>query len=441
MKRPSIVLLVVAVVLIAIGFLYFRDRRGPEVSLTPAAGSASGKREFTLSVKDEGSDLKQLTITAIQEGRSWDILSKTYPPGIRNAQESFTLGTAELQQGPFELKISSGDTAIYHFGAGNTSELTSPFEYDNKAPMVSVLSTAHNLYQGGAGLVVYTLSEKPVRTGIIIGEAFYPGYLQEGEIYACLFPFAYDSDPKTFPAPRVVAIDEAGNKGDAGIYYRLLSKRFAKADIRLDDSFLTKIQAEFQDSVPAAASPLDFFLNINRDVRSKNRQALADYGLQTSPVPLWQGGFLRQTNTAMRGPFGEQRTYQYKGKTVDRQTHLGIDLASVAHAPVQAANDGKVVFADRMGIYGNCIIIDHGLGLQTLYGHLSRIDVKKGDPIRKGQLIAHSGASGLAGGDHLHFGVIISGIPVNPIEWWDPSWIKNNVTNKLKMAKQNVTSP
>ena len=100
-----------------------------------------------------------------------------------------------------------------------------------------------------------------------------------------------------------------------------------------------------------------------------------------------------------------------------------------------------MVYADDLGIYGQCVIIDHGLGLQSLYGHLSRISVKPGDPVQKGQIIGNTGDTGLAGGDHLHFGTAISGEQVNPIEWWDPSWIKNNVTGKLQEAKAAPPAP
>ena len=140
-------------------------------------------------------------------------------------------------------------------------------------------------------------------------------------------------------------------------------------------------------------------------------------------------------NTAPLGGFAQFRTYIYQGKEVDRQTHLGFDLASLAQADVPAANRGKVVFAGDFGIYGQCIIIDHGLGLQTIYGHLSRIGVKPGDNVEKGQIIGNTGATGMAGGDHLHFEMNISGVSVNPIEWWDSHWIKNNVTGKLEIVK------
>jgi murein DD-endopeptidase MepM/ murein hydrolase activator NlpD len=139
-------------------------------------------------------------------------------------------------------------------------------------------------------------------------------------------------------------------------------------------------------------------------------------------------------NTAPLGGFAQARTYTYQGQEVDRQTHLGFDLASLAHAAVPAANRGKVLFAESFGIYGQCILIDHGLGLQTLYGHLSQFNVKAGDMVEKGQIIGNSGATGMAGGDHLHYEVMVSGQSINPIEWWDAHWLKDNITGKLAIA-------
>jgi murein DD-endopeptidase MepM/ murein hydrolase activator NlpD len=133
--------------------------------------------------------------------------------------------------------------------------------------------------------------------------------------------------------------------------------------------------------------------------------------------------------------FADYRTYFYDGKEVDRQVHLGFDLAVTKMIPVMAGNDGKVVFADFFGIYGNCIVIDHGMGVQSLYGHLSSMAVKPGDMVKRGQQIGRSGMTGLAGGDHLHFSIQVQGRPVNPVEWWDPHWIEDRIARKLREAK------
>jgi murein DD-endopeptidase MepM/ murein hydrolase activator NlpD len=114
--------------------------------------------------------------------------------------------------------------------------------------------------------------------------------------------------------------------------------------------------------------------------------------------------------------------------------HLGFDLAVTANVPVLAANDGRVVHADFLGIYGNCVIVDHGFGVQSLYGHLSSLDVKAGDMVRKAQPLGRSGMTGLAGGDHLHFTMLVDGRPVNSVEWWDAHWMEDRVLRKIRDA-------
>jgi len=130
--------------------------------------------------------------------------------------------------------------------------------------------------------------------------------------------------------------------------------------------------------------------------------------------------------------FAERRTYKYNDEVIDTQVHLGYDLASVKQAPVNASNAGKVVFVGNLGIYGNAVIIDHGWGLQSIYSHMSQISVKEGDEVKRGTIIGNTGATGLAAGDHLHFGIALHGIEVQPIEWWDPHWIKDNITSKFQ---------
>lgn len=437
MKSSTLMLLILVVALVALTFFYFRDTTGPVVAVSPGSGAISAKRELTVKLEDPKSGLKTLTVTAVQGGKTVEVLNRKFDPATPSDTETFTLPATGLQDGAFELRVDAVDRSVYHFGAGNATVQTHSFDLDNTPPVVAVLSTAHNLTQGGVGLVVYTLSETPEKTGVTFGDSFYPGYLQEGNLYACLFPFPYNADPNKYN-PRVIAVDKAGNKRVGGFYYHLRPKAQPHDTIHLNDPFLAKIAAEFQDKFPKITSPLDLYLEVNRKLRVKDRKELADYGRQTSPVPLWKGAFLRQPDTATMGDFAQDRTYVYKGKKVDEQTHLGIDLASVAHAPILASNDGKVVHAGYFGIYGQCVILDHGLGLQTIYGHMSQIGVKVGDIVHKGQPIGNTGSTGLAGGDHLHFGVILSGTPVNPREWWDPSWLRNNVTTKLAMEKTLV---
>lgn len=438
MKSSTIITALVIIVLLGLGIFYLWDTTGPVVSLSRAPGPVSSRIGLGLRLLDSGAGVKSLAVDALQADKTIAVLSKQYPPGTREARENIKLTPQMgLKEGPFKLQVTATDRSIYRFGAGNSTVRSLDFSYHDKPPAVAVLSTAHNISRGGAGLVVYTVNRKVEKTGVVFADRFYPGYQQAGDVYASLFPCPHDTPAERF-VPRVLATDAAGNERQTGIYYRLLPKSFRGDRIELSDAFLEKISAEFKDRFPQAAGPLEVFLKANRELRAQDAKVLRECGLKTSPVPLWEGEFLRLPNSAPRGSYAQLRSYFYQGKQVDQQTHLGIDLASLAHAKVPAANRGKVVYADDLGIYGQCVIVDHGLGLQTLYGHLSLIEVKVGEEVQKGQTIGNTGDTGLAGGDHLHFGVVISGEEVNPIEWWDASWIKNNVTGKLEAARTAV---
>jgi len=424
--------LIAVVALLGTILFFFLGTPAPDVSLSPDSGLLGVSRELTLKLDAHGGVLKKLTVSAVQAEKKVEVLTKVYPPGSHQAAETFNLAKTGLKDGAFTLQVKATSSAP-RFGANRTATQDHSFTLDTKPLEVAVVSIAHNIIQGGAGLVVYTISKEVEKTGVVFGDQFYPGYRQGGSFYACLFPCPYNLDPAKF-VPKVLAVDRAGNERLTGINYHLAARTFTTDRINLTDTFLDKIAAEFKGKFPQAGTPLEIFLKANRDERRQDLKSIYDYGRKSSPTPLWQGVFLRMPKTAPLGGFAQARTYIYQGKEVDRQTHLGFDLASLAHADVPAANRGTVVFAGDFGIYGQCVIIDHGLGLQTIYGHLSRIGVKQGDTVEKGQVIGSTGATGMAGGDHLHFEMTISGQSVNPIEWWDAHWIKNNIAGKLQMG-------
>src|SRR4029453_19020320 len=142
---------------------------------------------------------------------------------------------------------------------------------------------------------------------------------------------------------------------------------------------------------------------------------------------LWDGPFLQLSNSKVESFFADRRTYVYQGKPVDQQDHVGFDLSVVEHYPIEAGNDGIVVLAEYFGIYGNTVLVDHGAGLISLYGHLSEIGVKPGQMVKKKDVLGKSGATCLPPGDDLPFGLFLDGVPVNPPEWWDDKWIRDHV--------------
>jgi murein DD-endopeptidase MepM/ murein hydrolase activator NlpD len=219
-------------------------------------------------------------------------------------------------------------------------------------------------------------------------------------------------------------------------------KKFKQSRIPLDDSFLSRVVPAIVQESPelklasasASSDLLPSFLKVNGELRRLNAEKIASFADKTAPTLLWQEPFRQLGNSKVESGFADDRTYLYGGKQVDRQTHLGFDLSVTANVPVLAANSGKVLSAGYLGIYGNCVIVDHGLGVQSLYAHLSAIDVSEGDQVRQGQTLGKSGQTGLAGGDHLHFTMLVNGLAVNPAEWWDPHWIEDRVMRKLREA-------
>jgi murein DD-endopeptidase MepM/ murein hydrolase activator NlpD len=433
-KWQLFLIVVIATVLCVGGFLLLRDLTAPTLKLAPPSGAVSASRPLTIAVEDSGVGLKHLRITASQGGAAIELLSRDYPAGTAHVTETLPLAGKSLQEGALELHLFAVDHARSRFGSGNVVEQAAHLVVDNQPPQISVLTTQHNVNQGGAAVAVYTLSEEAAQTGVKVGERLFPAYRQPSGAYVCFFALPWNMASAAF-APKVYAADAAGNERSAGFYYHVKSRTFPSDRINITQQFLgNKIVPDFQRFFPELSDPLELFLKVNRDLRKVNLARVLEIGQQSATAPLWTGVFLRQPNAAVPGFFAQPRTYLHNGLIIDHQTHLGIDLASTARAPVPAANSGRVVFAGDLGIYGNCVIVDHGLGLQSLYGHLSQIDVKVGDSLTKGQEVGRTGMSGLAGGDHLHFDMLISGQQVNPIEWWDPNWIRNNVADKLILA-------
>ena len=229
--------------------------------------------------------------------------------------------------------------------------------------------------------------------------------------------------------PRVYARNAAGTEVIGRFWYKIFPKPFRTRDLEITDAFLEKVVNQIDPG--GSGDLLTRFLKINRDMRKQNNQTLSDLRSKTEERVLWNGPFLQLANSQVESHFADVRSYIYKGKKVDQQVHLGYDLAVTQHVPVAAANDGKVIWAADLGIYGNCIVLDHGYGLQSIYGHLSRIDVKPGETVKKGQAMGLSGSTGLAGGDHLHFSMQVDGVQINPAEWFDAHWIHDRILSKL----------
>lgn len=128
-------------------------------------------------------------------------------------------------------------------------------------------------------------------------------------------------------------------------------------------------------------------------------------------VTPWKGALARPVSGRITSGYG----YRMHPILKQRKMHTGVDIAASTGTPIHAAAGGVVVFSGRWGGYGNCVILDHGGELATLYGHCSTLNVSKGQKVNQGQTIAKVGSTGLSTGPHCHFEVRRSGTPVNPM--------------------------
>lgn len=246
--------------------------------------------------------------------------------------------------------------------------------------------------------------------------------------YLAFFPAPYDIAENSLLY--AVASDAAGNFNIKSLSTTINHKEFKKSSITIDDTFINRVVYPLLNETNMD-DPAGSFKKANEELRDKSAETILNLTNSAEPRLLWQGRFSQLKNSKVMAKYGDERTYLYQGKRISKSAHLGYDLASHSKAPVQAANHGIVKLAADLGIYGNTVIIDHGLGLMSLYGHLSALTVEKGDRVKRGDMIGKTGATGLAGGDHLHFGILLHGYEVSPVYWWDRNWIKIHMLDYL----------
>jgi hypothetical protein len=441
--------ILVLVILVSVGlWLALRVGPAPVVSLDAdreAVGRATGITGHFLEPED---GLDEIRLELIQGDRSELLGREVFPSGSilpwsddRGTPEAVleaTVGTATLDW------IAEGEIVVRAIATRRAGFLRRPDEVvverrmpvRLRPPRLEVLSSQNYGRQGGAGAVSYRVGETAVRSGVRAGGHESTGGPMPGGSAGDRFVlYALPWDLSDASEIRLFAEDDAGNRVEQP-FLDLFKPRPPSTDtIRLDDAFLERVVPPIADRSPmidASAPLLDQYLEINGKLRRAELQRVVELSRGSAPSFLWSGPFVQMANSALRANFAQTRSYVYDGRVVDHQTHLGLDLASTARAPVPAPNTGRVVAAGWMSLYGNAVVIDHGGGLLSLSGHMSSIDVTEGELVERGQIIGRSGATGLAGGDHLHLEIFVHGQSVDPLEWLDGNWIRNNITSKLE---------
>ena len=430
-----LVLLLLLTVVGAAAYLVWRQT-GPGVqSVGPPPRFLGQKTPFAVVVEARRGNVARAEVRVVQSGKSTTVITKDGALGQRFeipvVVESAALG---LREGGASVEVWARDDFWRPLRRDDRAIAIYPVTVDLTPPKIELLAATRYLSPGGTGLVAFRVtgaSRTEVAAGALTFPSFASGPAEQGARVA-LIALPWDFDPATALAIR--ASDEAGNAASRGIPSEVRPRKFPKDTIEIKDAFLQAKVPELLPQRPPTAPLVDGFLIVNRDLRKQAEDTKRRIGATTADKPLWQGPFVQARNTKVFANFAELRTYVYGGREIDRQVHFGFDLASTRQSPVPAANKGVVVFAEPLTIYGNTVVVDHGMGLQTLYAHLSSTTVKVGDAVEKGQELARTGSTGLAIGDHLHYEVLVSGVSVTPLEWWDGKWIRDHIGKPLKEA-------
>ncbi len=426
---------------------------GPVIAIT--GSEAIGQTgELDVAIETPRGELKSLEVTLEQDDTTLPIFSLARGGAaelVRDDENRVSLSEElgrrrfeDLREGQARIVVTAVRPVLFGYREV-ASTATRDIEVRLRPPLLGAQSQFHYVNHGGSEMVVYRVTPADADSGVRVGDVEYPGFPASGAgiesadpaLHVAFFALLWNQDLDT--PIRLYARDKLGNEGSASFDYRTFEKQFRASTINLSDSFLSRVVPPIlQNSTDfRVKDPTDYlasYLEINGEMRRENDAYIAELSKKTAPEILWRGAFKQLINTAVESGFADQRDYIYDGKVVDHQTHLGFDLASTTAAPVLAANRGRIVHAGWLGIYGNCVIVDHGMGLQSLYAHLSQIDVRVGDMVETDTQLGRSGSTGLAGGDHLHFTMLLSGHAVTPIDWWSSQWVEDRIMRKIHEA-------
>jgi len=349
-----------------------------------------------------------------------------------------------LKDNEVTVSVEVRDASSWNFLKGNTVIKNYNILIDKRRPSTSIISNSYGIKKGGAALVIFKATDENLKEIYIetnTQKKFIPQTFYKEGYYISLIAWPITSD--SFDA-KIIATDNAGNIKKTHIPLYLKAKRYRVSKIKITDQFLAgkiaDLAEEFQET-QGVFDPIEQFKIINETVRAKNEKLIHKISSVVSKDQVDDFSINKMyplKNAKVVASFGDHRKYLYKGEVVSESYHLGLDLASNAMASIKPQNGGKIVFADYNGLYGNMPMLDHGLGLYTLYGHCSSVNVNIDEQTSAKADIANTGKSGYAMGDHLHFGVLVQGVEVRPEEWMDTQWIKLNITDVINESKKII---
>lgn len=450
MRIKSFILFFIFIFIVSGAFAMLKSgafEKNPPVIHLPSEVYTNLKDPVKLEITDE-SGIKQVKISLYLTGMELKpLLAQNFTDKKKKISLNLNFPKNSLLNSghEYKLKIEVTDCSKSNFFTGNKTSKIVNLIIDKKLPEVYVLAQSYKISRGGSAAVVFKASDennlKDLKIVTNFGKVFKVTPFKKDGFYTALV--AWPTKEKDFRA-HIVASDEAGNVNKTRIRYYLQDRKYKISTIPLSDNFLDGKISELVEHYakdPSKFTKLDKFKFINETLRNKNEKIIVKIS-ENVPEKMIDNFYLKPfyplKNAAAVASFGDHRFYTYEGFEISQSYHLGLDLASYAMADIKASNPGVVAFNEKNGIFGNNLIIYHGLGLYTLYGHCTDSKLPVGADVRTGEVVATTGKTGLALGDHLHFGILIQGIEVRPEEWMDKNWMKINVYDILKSAEKII---
>jgi murein DD-endopeptidase MepM/ murein hydrolase activator NlpD len=447
-KNRSVVIFIILIFIAVSAFVYnsaMFERNMPEITLGEQI-YWNLKAPIQAKVKDDNG-IKRVLIQISDGEINITLANNKYGGSDKEIDFNITFPKTGFfsRKNQYFLTFEVVDRSLWNFFMGNKIQKTYSIIVDTKQPNVYTVANSYKITKGGTGVVIFkaddeNLKDVYVRTNY--GKQFKAVPFNKKGYYIAFI--AWPVNQKNFSA-EIVAEDLAGNVAKNRIKYFLQDKNYRVSKIALSDNFLKNsvypLAEEFDYENTKELSPIDRFVFINEKIRNNSLSVIQNV---TSVVnynkPFKLKPFFPLKNGAVVAGYGDFRIYEYNKNQVSQSYHLGLDMASTAEAEIVLSNSGIVAFADENGIYGKMVLIDHGLGIYSLYAHCSELSVSEGDEIINGQVIGRTGKTGFVFGDHLHFGIVVQGIEVRPEEWLDEKWLKENVFDLIGNANKIISS-
>ncbi len=426
-------------------FILFFEGEKPVINLQQSSAFLGKEGVIKYTITDGKSGIHTISVYGTQGNVKKMLHSVTFPRtkytgtiGPLESSETVTFDVPKegFTEGDMTISVEATDFSLRGWLTGNLAIASKQVTVDTVPPQIQLIHSEKYISPGGSGIAIYRLSDKDSRNGVNMNGLFNPGFpvgSGKDSIYISFFALPFDTEK--IDTLNVSATDSAGNNTVVP-FTTVYKKADQKQDtIAISDGFLDAKIPEFQQHYPEMQGEfINKYLYANSTVRDQNNSKISELCKNPWPERLWKDHFARMPGSSRAG-YADHRTYYYKGQAIDQQVHLGMDIASTSRAEVRAANIGKIVFSDYLGIYGNMILVDHGQGVFSLYSHLSQINVAPGDMVDQKTVLGLTGTTGMAGGDHLHFSMLVNGVFVTPKEWWDQHWVDVTIEHPITDLK------